>query len=137
MPTVLFGATDLVRYDRTIILADWGALLGGPEWYGEDVLIPGMTGEIDGGRVAAARSTSVTIELTGMSAASTWPADPTAQFYTNLTTLKALVTTEDTLTVQPLGISCAYRLDGSLDVSMQADFWAEVSIPLRLQEGTL
>ena len=136
-PTVLFGATDIQRYDRMLLLANWGELLGGPEWRGDDVVIPGMPGVVDGGRTAAARSTSITIELTGSDSAGHFPADPTTQFYTNLTTLKTLLTVSTTLTVQPWGISTAYRLDGSLGVVMGNDYFAEVSIPLLLQDGTL
>ena len=101
---VLVDGTDLTRYDRTILLADWGALLGGIEYRGDDVTIPGMPGVIYGGRVADARSASVTIELTGNTAANTWAsthAQMVTDFLTNLATLKAL--TEPTTV--PLSLS--------------------------------
>ena len=138
--TLLIGATDLTRYDRTILLADWGTFIGGPALRGDDVLLPGMIGEVDGGRVATARSTAVTIELTGNTAAGVWAsthAQMVTDFHTNLATLKALLVGQFTITVQPLGTTCLARLEGPLDITLQAEFWAQVSIPLRLQEGTV
>lgn len=137
--TLLVNGTDLNRYDRTITLTDWGPFLGGKEFRGDDVVIPGMPGEVYGGRVAGARVASLTLELVGTSAANTYPADPTAQFYTNLATLKTLVAvtaTPLTLTVQPAGTTCLAVLSG-LTVSLHADFWADVALEFKLIEGTL
>ena len=137
--TLMIGATDLTRYDRTIMLADWGSFLNEKEYRGDDVVLPGMAGEVYGGRITAARTASLTLELTGNSAANTWPADPVAQFYTNLTTLKALVavtSTPLTLTVNPAGTTCLAVLAG-LEVTLQTEFWAEVALSFKLLEGTL
>jgi hypothetical protein len=138
-PTLLVDGTDLTRYDRTIMLADWGSFVSGKEYRGDDVTIPGMPGVIYGGRTVDARDASLTLELTGMSAAATWPVDPTAQFYTNLATLKTLTepgTSPNTLTVNPAGTTCLAVRTG-LVVSMQADFWASVTLSFRLLQGTL
>jgi hypothetical protein len=137
--TLLINGTDLTRYDREIMVADWGSMLSGIEYRGDDVILPGMPGEVYAGRVAGSRVVPVVIELTGMSGAGTWPADPVAQFTTNLATLKALVApgaSPLTLTLQPYGTTCEAVLD-SLEVEMQAEFLATVVINFKLIEGTL
>jgi hypothetical protein len=140
--TLLVNGTDLTRYDRTIMLADWGSFLGGIQYRGDDVVIPGMPGVIYGGRVASARSASVTIELTGNTAANTWAsthAQMVTDFLTNLATLKTLTeptSTPLTLTVNPAGTTCLAVRSG-LDVTLQAEFWADVTLTFDLLEGTL
>lgn len=137
--TLLINGTDLTRYDRTIDLESWGQFLSGIQYRGEDLVIPGMPGEVYGPRIAAARDVSVLVELVGTSAANTWPADPVAQFATNLATLKTLTeptATPLTLTVQPAGTTVEAVRTG-LEVAMAAEFWGYVTLSFRLLEGTV
>jgi hypothetical protein len=138
-PTLLIDGTDLTRYDREILLDSWGPLVSGIEHVGDDVDIPGMAGVIYGGRVAASRAATLTVELTGQDSAAHWPADPVAQFYTNLATLKALTapgSSPNTLTVQPAGTTCLAVRSG-LTVTMLNDHYATVELVWTLLEGTL
>jgi hypothetical protein len=137
--TLLVGATDLARYDREIHLDSWGSFLSGIEYRGDDIALPGMPGEVYGGRVAGAREASLVLDLLGMSGVGTWPADPVAQFATNLATLKALVVpgaSPLTLTVQPAGTTVTAVRTG-LEVGMVTEFFAEVTLTFRLLQGTV
>ncbi len=141
MPNVLLvNGTDMTRYDRTITLDSWGTFLSAITYRGDDVVLPGMPGEVYGGRVAGARTASIVVELVGTSAANTWAATHDAmvtQFLTNLTTLKtltAVTTTPLTLTVN--GTTVLAVREG-LEVAMRAEFWAEVTLEFKLLEGTV
>lgn len=140
--TLLVDGTDLTRYDRLIVLADWGPMLSGIQYRGDDITIPGMPGVIYGGRVADARSVSITVQVTGASGAGTWPATPAlcvTQFLTNLATLKTLTEPTSTplsLTLNPAGTTCLAVREG-LDVAVQGEDWADVNLTFKLLEGTL
>jgi len=137
--TLLVNGTDLTRYDRTIDLESWGSFLSAVEYRGDDLVLPGMPGEVYGGRVAGAREAVLTVELTGTSAANTWPADPVAQFTTNLDTLKALTAvsaTPLTLTVQPAGTT-VLAVRSQLEVAPVTEFWGYVTLGFKLLDGTV
>jgi hypothetical protein len=74
-----------------------------------------------------------------MSGVGTWPADPVAQFATNLATLKTLTAPAAsplTLTVQPAGTTVTAVRTG-LEVGMVTEFFAEVTLTFRLLQGTV
>jgi len=140
--TLLVNGTDLTRYDRTIDLESWGSFLAAIEYRGDDLILPGMPGEVYGGRVAAARTASLVVELTGNTAANTWASthdQMVTDFLTNLATLKTLTAvsaTPLTLTVQPAGTTVQAVRTG-LTVAPLAEFWADVTLEFKLLEGTV
>jgi hypothetical protein len=137
--TLLIGATDLTRYDRTIDLESYGAFLASIAKRGDDLILPGMPGRVFGGRVSDGRDVSLLLELTGNTAANTWAsthAQMVTDFHTNLATLKTLlaVGTQTTLSVNATTTTAVCT---SAVPAFRAEFWADVTISWTLLEGTV
>lgn len=138
--TLLVNGTDLTRYDRTINLESYGSFVSAIEYRGDDIVLPGMPGEVYGGRVAGARTASILLELTGNTAANAWSvthAQMVTDFETNLATLKTLTAVSATPLTLTVNGTTVTAVRTALVVAYRAEFWADVTLDFKLLEGTV